>query len=363
MARSASPGTGEWSEADELPGGGGGAGSPQVVPEGAALYAAPVRTDRPVPLAPGLVRVTAANPGVMTGPGTNSYLVGTDEVVVVDPGPDDPAHLDAIEAAAGGSIRWLVVTHTHRDHAPGAAELARRTGALRLGFASRDGFEADRLIGDGFELCVPGAVLRAVHTPGHASNHLCFVWERSAADEGRTADEGRAAGSTAGEARTAGGRAGIEPAEGDGSAVPGAGLRRVLLSGDHVMQGSTVVIAPPDGDMATYLASLRLVRDLVPPVDAIAPGHGRLIDQPKSVIDGIVGHRLAREGKVAGALAAAGSATVDGLLPAVYDDVDPERHPIARRSLWAHLRKLAADGRATAGDPDDEATTWVWSGP
>jgi glyoxylase-like metal-dependent hydrolase (beta-lactamase superfamily II) len=291
---------------------------------------------RPHPLAVGVVRVTAANPGIMTGPGTNSYLVGTGELAVIDPGPDLPDHLDAVADAGGGRIRWILVTHTHPDHAPGASGLAQRTGASRLSFDSRDGFVADRTIGDGFRLRVPGLSLEAVHTPGHASNHLCYVLDRHDPAAGLRIDDG-----------------------------PG----RVLFSGDHVMQGSTVVISPPDGDMSEYLDSLRRVRDLDPPVDAIAPGHGELIDDPAAAIDGYLEHRLRREQEVAEALRARGTGTIDDLLPGVYDDVDDERLPIARRSLWAHLRRLAQDSRVTADDVDDVDSVWRssgwsgWSGP
>lgn len=140
--------------------------------------------DRPDAVAPGVVRVTAANPGMMTGPGTNTYLLGTDELAVIDPGPDDAAHLDAVAAAGAGAIRWIFVTHTHPDHAPGAAGLAERTGAERLGFASRDGFDADRTVGDGFELHRPGLRIRAVHTPGHTST-TSATWPSSPRSSGR----------------------------------------------------------------------------------------------------------------------------------------------------------------------------------
>ncbi len=280
--------------------------------------------DRPQVVAPGVVRVTAANPGMMTGPGTNTYLVGTDELAVIDPGPDDDAHLDAVAAAGAGAIRWIFVTHTHPDHAPGAAGLAARTGAERLGFASCDGFDADRTVVDGFDLHRPGLHLRAVHTPGHASNHLCYL------------------------------------AELPHVVGPGKGPT-MLFSGDHVMDGSTVVISPPDGDMAVYLASLALLLRLKPAVDVIAPGHGNLIEDPGGAVDAYVAHRVAREELVAEALAAAGSATVDELIPVVYADVDEARHPVARRSLWAHLRKLADEGRARTPDRDDAATTWEWA--
>ncbi len=268
----------------------------------------PGRADR---LGPNLVRLTAPNPGMMTGPGTNSYLVGGRELAVVDPGPADPGHLEALLAHAenaGAPIRWILVTHTHLDHAPGAADLAARTGAEVLGFAEREGFHPTRCMGDGDRLVAPGIALRAVHTPGHASDHLCWLVE-------------------------------------EGS---------VLLSGDHLMHGSTVVIRPPDGDMATYLGSLERLLGLDPPLVAVAPGHGRVIGDPAAAVAGVVAHRLARERLVAHTLAAGGPRTLDELLPVVYADVGADRSPVARLSLWAHLRKLVAEGRAAADRPDED---------
>jgi glyoxylase-like metal-dependent hydrolase (beta-lactamase superfamily II) len=251
---------------------------------------------------------------MMTGPGTNSYVVGTRQLAVVDPGPDDDAHLDALAKLGAGRIRWIVVTHTHVDHAPGARGLAARTGAEVIGFDARDDFVPTRRAGDGFELAGPDFALRAVHTPGHASNHLCWL-------------------------------------------LVGAGL---LFSGDHVMQGSTVVIRPPDGDMAQYLASLRALLALQPPLLSIAPGHGALLEDPRATVDAIIEHRLRRERVVADALARAGRATVDELVPEVYADVDEDRHHVARQSLWAHLRKLADDGRVRGDDGDDIEAAWSW---
>ena len=264
----------------------------------------------PTEVTPLVRRVLAPNPGVFTGPGTNTYLVGHRDVAVIDPGPDDESHLDAVAAAGEGRIRWIVTTHTHPDHAPGAAGLKARTGAEVFGFAARDEFEPDVAIGDGHVVRGADFTLRAVHTPGHASNHLCYVLE----------EEG------------------------------------VLFSGDHIMSGSTVVITPPDGDMAVYLDSLALVRAL--PIVGIAPGHGSFIDDPGAKIDEYVAHRLGREEKVFRALTEAGRATLDELVPVVYDDVDEARHPIARNSLWAHLRKLHGDGRAVTDDPNDDHGAW-----
>jgi glyoxylase-like metal-dependent hydrolase (beta-lactamase superfamily II) len=258
-------------------------------------------------------RIVAPNPGVMTGPGTNTYLVGREDLAVIDPGPDIPEHLDAVAAAGDGRIRWILVTHTHSDHSPGAAPLRERLAgqATLLGYDERDGFVPDSELRDGN--CVEGSGfrLRALHTPGHASNHLCYFLEEE----------------------------------------------RLLFSGDHIMSGSTVVIGPPDGDMAAYLRALEAVRAL--DAVAIAPGHGRVIDDPEAKIDEYLTHRLMREEAVAAALLAAGAPlTVEELVPIVYTDVNAALHPIARFSLWAHLRKLVEDGRARAGDADDLATTW-----
>jgi glyoxylase-like metal-dependent hydrolase (beta-lactamase superfamily II) len=133
----------------------------------------------------------------------------------------------------------------------------------------------------------------------------------------------------------------------------------LLFSGDHVMGGSTVVIAPPDGDMAVYLDSLRRLLLLTPPLAAIGPGHGPLLTDPRRTVEAVIAHRLAREEAVAGALVRATTATVDQLLPVVYPDVSDELRPVAAKSLWAHLRKLAADGRAETSDPDDPTATWA----
>ncbi len=269
-------------------------------------------------LAPGLRRLTAPNPGLMTGPGTNTYLVGERELAVVDPGPDDESHRAAIiEAAARrGAILTILVTHTHVDHAPGAAALAEATGARVIGFGPADQFAPDQTVGEGWELALPdGLSLRAVHTPGHASDHLCWL-------------------------------------------IPS---QATLLTGDHVMHGSTVVIRPPDGDLHAYLASLARVRDAQPPITTLAPGHGRLMDHVTEVIDALIDHRLARHARVAEALTRLGQGTVDELLPEVYADVTEQQLPVARFSLWAHLRALLQEGLAQAlpgADADTIDARW-----
>ena len=175
-----------------------------------------------VELAPGVHRVLAPNPGPMTGPGTNTYLLGKDRVAVVDPGPANDAHVEAILAAAPGEIAWILVTHTHIDHSPAAMALASRTGAQLLGRpapagASQDaGFKPDRVLNDDEALTLGECPLRAIHTPGHASNHLCYLLED----------------------------------------------HDWLLTGDHIMNGSTVVINPPDGNMRDYLESLDRLKTL-----------------------------------------------------------------------------------------------------
>jgi len=248
--------------------------------------------------------VTAPNPGVMTGPGTNTYIVGRGELAVIDPGPESAAHLAALLDAVGGKLKWILCTHTHRDHSPCTHALKRATGAEVLGFATvpDDGrqdseFKPDRALAEGDSLATSEFALRAVHTPGHASNHLCYLLE-------------------------------------------GAGL---LFTGDHVMQGSTVVISPPDGDMTAYFASLERLLSLQ--LSAIAPGHGRVIDKPHDEVRRLIAHRLKREQKVIDAVSRANSPTLDELLPLVYDDVPERIHPVARRSLAAHLIKLERDGR------------------
>ena len=255
-------------------------------------------------LAPGVRRLVAPNPGVMTGPGTNTYLVGVREIAVIDPGPAIDAHLDAIEAQAGGDIRWILATHTHPDHSPAAAPLAERTGAIQLGRPAPDGkvqdrsFRPDRVLEDGELLQTEEFTLRAVRTPGHASNHVCFRHE----------------------------------------------LHRMLFTGDHIMSGSTVVIDPPDGDMKQYLESLQRLKTLN--LDSLAPGHGPLINAPDEMVDWLIEHRLGREAKVISALGANPDLELKALTPFVYDEIDPKLHGLASRSLLAHLLKLEIEGRA-----------------
>ena len=261
-----------------------------------------------VDLEPWLRRLVAPNPGLMTGPGTNTYLIGVDEIAVIDPGPAIEEHVEAILAAAGAPVRWLLASHTHSDHSPAVARLARATGAAVVGLPAPAGphqdanFAPDLEPDDGDRLLVDGIELEVLHTPGHASNHLCFFHRPSG----------------------------------------------WLFTGDHVINGSTVVIDPPDGSMRDYLDSLERLRRL--PAKRIAGGHGHAIENPGEAIDALIAHRLQREAGVRAALAASGGGTLSELVVTAYDDVEPSRHALAQRSLLAHLEKLEADGIATRSD-------------
>lgn len=249
-------------------------------------------------------RITAPNPGPMTGAGTNTYLVGSREIAVIDPGPAVAAHIDTILNACDGHLKWVVVTHTHPDHSPAAQALLENTGAEPVGCVMDDDghqdrtFQVDRNAREGDLVRSAEFCLRALHTPGHVGNHFCYLLEEE----------------------------------------------QKLFSGDHIIGGSSVVIVPPSGDMSDYLASLQKLQVL--PIKTIAPGHGDLIHEPRAVVDKLIRHRLKREKKVIACLRELGESSLQTLLPAVYDDVDPALHKVAAYSLWAHLLKLEKDGTA-----------------
>lgn len=256
-------------------------------------------------------RLLAPNAGLMTGPGTNTYFVEhAGQVCVIDPGPADTTHVDAIIALAPAPITVVAVTHTHRDHSPAAAELIERTGADAVGLPPPPTIENDQnFVGseqplEALERSGFNAVLEIVATPGHASNHLCY--RHNGYD--------------------------------------------VLFTGDHIMNGSTVVIMPPDGDMADYLGSLRKLLDLA--IRRIAPGHGGVMEDPKSAINALIEHRLRRESKVLNALKAIGPGSLRELVKVVYQEVDPQLHGWAERSLQAHLIKLQTDGLCQTDESD-----------
>ena len=247
-------------------------------------------------------RIVAPNPGPMTGPGTNTYIVGHEDLVVVDPGPAEPTHIEAILACVGDKLRFIACTHTHPDHSPAAALLAQATGAELVGRVTEDDqhqdltFRPARQIEDDDRISGTDWTLRAIRTPGHVDNHVCFLLE----------EEG------------------------------------MVFAGDHIMNGSTVVIVPPGGDMADYIASLK--RLLEYEVSVVAPGHGELIDDCRGEVEKLVRHRLMREAKLAAALTQQAQ-SLDELVVTVYDDVPEVMHQWAKLSLLAHLIKLEGESR------------------
>jgi glyoxylase-like metal-dependent hydrolase (beta-lactamase superfamily II) len=264
-------------------------------------------------LSPQVRRIVAPNPGPMTGPGTNTFLLGRDQIIVLDPGPLIDEHVERILEAGEGRISAIVCTHTHRDHSPAWQPLAQATGATVYGAVAANDPHQDETFSPGVALEHEMAIttseleLVAIHTPGHVSNHFCFLLR----------EEG------------------------------------MLFAGDHIMNGSTVVIIPPGGDMAAYIASLQRLLDY--PLASIAPGHGELIHEPRAEIERLVAHRLGRERKVAAGLEAVGPCDLDALVRVVYDDVDEALHEWAKLSMTAHLIKLEQDGRAQQ-QPD---ATWM----
>jgi recombination protein RecT len=267
-------------------------------------------TDQPVPLLRNVTRLTAPNPGTMTGPGTNSYLVGDADTgyIAIDPGPNDAQHLERLWRAAGGDIRMIVCTHSHPDHSPGAAPLQARC-RLRppvLGLPSQltarpaSAFTPDRALADDETLVLEGAgrthTLRVVHTPGHAANHLCLVLME------------------------------------DG----------LLFSGDHILNGSTTIVDPPDGDMTAYLDSLDRLSAIsqAEGIDFILPAHGYVIGAAAQAIVRLKAHRLAREAKVLSAMQARPQGSLPEWVELAYDDVPPRLWPIAQRSLLAHVQRI-----------------------
>jgi glyoxylase-like metal-dependent hydrolase (beta-lactamase superfamily II) len=256
-------------------------------------------------LAAGVRRLLAPNPSMMTGPGTNTYLLGSKEIAVIDPGPAMPKHVDAIQELADAPIKWILVTHTHPDHSPAAALLAKATGAKQFGRMPPKGrhqdqtFKPDQMLADGGTFQTEEFSLQVIHTPGHASNHLCYLHSG----------------------------------------------HNLLLTGDHIINGSTVVIDPPDGSMGDYLRSLERLKEIS--MDAILPGHGEIMEQPQEAVDWLINHRLQREKKIIGVLRDQPDSTSRELVPRVYEDVDEKLHELAEHSLLAHLIRLEEELRAS----------------
>ena len=271
-------------------------------------------------LSPLITRVLAPNPSAFTYTGTQSYVIGRNDVAIIDPGPADDAHLDAlISAVAGRPVRAILCTHTHRDHSPAAAPLAARNGAPIIGCApltlDDDGpradaafdadYRPDDVMTDGTLLTGDGWTLLAIATPGHTSNHLCFELREE----------------------------------------------RALFTGDHVMGWSTTIVSPPDGDMAEYMRSMQklAIRD-----DAIYyPAHGEPVETPQRLVRGMMGHRKHREGQILRLLErTAEGSSISAMVPEMYRGVDVRLHPAAARSVLAHLIDLGDRGLAmhVAGD-------------
>lgn len=282
-----------------------------------------------VPVVAGVERVTVNNPGPFTFFGTNSYIVGSSSVAVIDPGPEDEAHFQALMAAlAGRQVTHIFVSHTHRDHSPLARRLQAATGAVTVGQGPhrparplRDGeinpfsessdlsFVPELTIGDGQSLTGDGWALTAVLTPGHTANHAAF-------------------------------------------ALAG---RDLLFSGDHVMAWSTSIVAPPDGSMADYMESLdRLIaRD----DRLLLPGHGGPVTEPAGFLQALKAHRLRREQAVL-ARVAAGDERISEMVKVIYRDTDPKLHGAAALSVLAHIENLMERGEIAADGPPSLAATY-----
>ncbi len=261
-------------------------------------------------LEPLVARVLAPNASPFTYTGTQTYLVGTDDLAVIDPGPDDTEHLEALIRAIGDRpVRAIMCTHTHRDHSPAAAPLAAAIGAPVVGCAPLrfegdttgveaaydQDYEPDRVLRDGESMTGIGWTLTALFTPGHISNHLCFALEETGA----------------------------------------------VFTGDHVMGWSTSVIVPPDGDMGDYMASLHKLyaRD-----DRIYyPAHGPAVEKPRQLVRGTIGHRKAREAQIVKLLAERAQ-PIEDLVARMYSGIDKRLWPAAQMSVWAHLIDLERRG-------------------
>lgn len=273
-------------------------------------------------LADDLRLVLAPNPSPMTYLGTNTYLLGTEQIAVIDPGPDDDAHLQAIlNAAAPANVSHIIVTHAHLDHSPLARRLSHETGAPIYGFGPADkgrsaimqtlakqglagggegidaAFVPDIIVADGDEITGADWSLRAMHTPGHIGNHLSFIWKDT------------------------------------------------VFSGDHVMGWASSLVSPPDGDLTDFLASCARLKQIN--ARCMWPGHGAPVLTPNARIDWLVAHRAERTAQILDALGTA-SRTVDDITQRVYLDLDPALLPAAKRNVFAHLVSLSQAGKIVA---------------
>jgi glyoxylase-like metal-dependent hydrolase (beta-lactamase superfamily II) len=274
-----------------------------------------------VEMAPAISRLVAPNPGPFTQSGTCTYLLGEQSLAVIDPGPEDDEHLARLlERIGGRRLEAILITHTHRDHSPLAPKLAAKTGAKVLSGglhraaraaigaesvlldASADlAHQPDRTLADGETLDLGGLQLRVIATPGHAMNHLCFA----------------------------------------------AFGQKLLFSGDHVMGWSTSIVAPPDGAMTAYLASLRRIIGLGDAFDLMLPGHGEPVLQPLAFTRALLAHRLQREASILGRLRAGDKSTAE-IVAAIYRGLDPKLRVAARLSVFAHIEALIEQGLVKA---------------
>jgi recombination protein RecT len=290
------------------------------------LAKVPWQHEKPVPLLKNVMRLTAPNPGMMTGPGTNSYIIGTVQTgyAVVDPGPDDAAHIQRLFEATGGDIRMIICTHSHSDHSPGAKPLQALCSSKSASkpfiyglpsgehASSNSYFAPDKTLQNKEQLkqlvsaSMPhlSTTIEVIFTPGHAENHVCLAL--------------------------------VE----DG----------LLLSGDHILNGSTTVINPPDGHMGDYLDSLDQLTALCQKynIQQILPAHGYVLDQAERVIAHLKAHRLGREEKIAGVMQAHPEGTLDDWVAKAYDDVPHHLWPVAKRSLLAHVEHIRELNKANS---------------
>lgn len=253
---------------------------------------------------PSVVRLLAPNPGLLTGPGTNTYvIVSRKECVIIDPGPIDDRHRAGIRKAVRGlQPRAVLVTHTHSDHAPLADPIAAELGVRSYGYAPGPGFDPDRRLRQGDRLIFGESVLEVMYTPGHTDDHLCFR------------------------------------------------LDDTVFTGDHIMGGSTVMVE----NMTGYLQSLHRVREVRPA--RLLPGHGNEIADPAGTIARYLDHRMAREAQILAAVRA-GAGTVGAVVESVYAGVDSRLHPAAAISVAAHLKKLDTEGKLVFDQPDPPSIT------
>jgi len=281
---------------------------------------------------PGVRRVIADNPSPMTERGTNSWIIGTGSVAVIDPGPNMGGHLAALLSTIGDArVEAIFVTHSHLDHSGLAPALARATGAPVLGFGPSGtgrsaamaaleregltdggegidrGFRPDGLLGDGAVWRGGAGEVRALHTPGHMGNHLCLLWDS------------------------------------------------VAFSGDHVMGWASSLVSPPEGDLGDYMASLDRLAAATPA--RLMPGHGGVVEEPAGRIAALAAHRRAREGEILAVLAA-GPKAVAAIVAEVYRDVPPALHPAAGRNVLAHLVDLHARNVVSAEPAPGPGAVW-----